>query len=139
MATHDARIISRLIDRDWREVYAFAADPANLARWAAGLGGRFEEADGEWRGEAPDGTAIRVRFVPPNELGVLDHTVFVGDGEGTLNAVRVVPNGSGAEILFVLLRAPGMDEAAFAADAAAVARDLATLKALLERRGDAPG
>ncbi|TIY10245.1 MAG: SRPBCC family protein, partial [Mesorhizobium sp.] len=49
------------------------------------------------------------------------------------NAVRVVPNGTGAEVMFVLLRMPDMTEEIFAADAAAVERDLNTLKAMLER------
>ena len=35
--------------------------------------------------------------------------------------------------MFTLLRTPGMADEAFAADAAAVERDLITLKALLER------
>ena len=47
--------------------------------------------------------------------------------------MRVVANGTGAEVMFTLLRTPGMTEDAFAADAAAVERDLKALKALLER------
>jgi hypothetical protein len=47
--------------------------------------------------------------------------------------MRVVPNGTGAEVTFLLFRTPDMTDAAFAADAAAVARDLNALKTLLER------
>ncbi|WP_246811188.1 SRPBCC family protein [Mesorhizobium sp. AA22] len=120
------------IDRDWREVYDFASTPENFQRWAAGLGRRFERSGEEWTAEDPDGRPIRIRFSRPNEFGVLDHIVFA-DGKETRNAVRVVPNGTGAEVMFVLLRMPDMTEEIFAADAAAVERDLNTLKAMLER------
>ena len=81
----------------------------------------------------PDGRSIRIRFSRPNEFGVLDHVVFAEGGAETRNAMRVVANGTGAEVMFTLLRTPGMTEEAFAADAAAVERDLKALKALLER------
>ena len=133
MTTYPARTIAVLIDRDWREVYDFASIPENFPRWAAGLGTRFEKSGGEWVAEDPDGHPIRIRFSPPNEFGVLDHIVFAENGTETRNAMRVVANGTGAEIMFTVLQTPGMMEAAFAADAAAVQRDLNGLKTLLQR------
>ena len=73
---------------------------------------------------------------PENDYGVIDHTVTMPDGLVVQNALRVVPNGDGAEVMFTLLRPPGMDDAAFEADAAHVARDLEALKKLMERQGD---
>jgi hypothetical protein len=131
MSVHHARIITVSIDRDWRDVYNFASIPQNFQRWAAGLGRRFEQSGAEWTAEAPDGRSIRIRFSEPNEFGVLDHEVWV-ERRSTHNAVRVVPNGTGAEVLFVLLKTPDMSDEAFAADGASVERDLHTLKALLE-------
>ncbi|MGH1559869.1 hypothetical protein ACRAWD_23625 [Caulobacter segnis] len=50
--------------------------------------------------------------------------------------LRVVANGAGAEVGMTLYRPPSMyDDAAFDRDAAAVARDLARLKALVEAQG----
>ncbi|MFI0845480.1 SRPBCC family protein [Mesorhizobium sp. IMUNJ 23232] len=132
MTIHQSRIITVSIDRDWREVYDFASIPENFQRWAAGLGRRFEKSGEDWIAEDPDGKPIRIRFSKPNEFGVLDHTVSAG-GRETRNAMRVVPNGSGAEVMFTLLRAPEMTDEIFAADGAAVQRDLHALKALLER------
>jgi hypothetical protein len=132
MTVYQSRTIAVSIDRDWREVYDFASIPENFQRWAAGLGHRFERSGEEWIAEDPDGRPIRIRFTRPNEFGVLDHVVFAAGGE-THNAMRVVANGTGAETMFTLLRTPGMADEAFAADAAAVERDLITLKALLER------
>jgi hypothetical protein len=132
MAIYTSRMIHVSIDRDWREVYDFASVPKNLQRWAAGLGRRFERSGEEWLAEDPDGRPIRIRFSQPNEFGVLDHVVFAGN-EQTHNAMRAVPNGTGAEVMFVLLQKPDMTDEAFDADAAAVQRDLHALKALLER------
>jgi len=79
-----------------------------------------------------DDGPIRIRFTPPNELGVLDHRVIAASGAETLNPMRVMANGTGSEVAFTLFRPPGMSAVAFDADAAAVARDLQALKALLE-------
>ena len=133
MTIHKSLVVTASIERDWREVYDFASVPENFQRWAAGLGRRFERAkDGEWLAEDPAGRPIRIRFSPSNALGVLDHIVFL-EGREYHNAVRVVPNGTGAEIMFTLLRMPETTDEEFAADAAAVQRDLNALKALLER------
>lgn len=131
MTVYPARIITASIDRDWRDVYEFVSNPENFSRWAAGLGTRFERSGDEWIADDPGGRAIRIRFTPTNEFGVVDHTV-TGDGGETRNAMRIVPNGTGAEAMFTLIRAPGMTDEVFAADAAAVQRDLDTLRALLE-------
>ena len=133
MTIYKSRTITVSIDRDWREVYDFASIPENFPRWAAGLGRRFERSGEEWTAEDPDGRLIRIRFSRPNEFGVLDHVVFAESRE-THNAMRVVPNGTGADVMFTLLKAPDMSEEMFAADAAAVERDLHALKSLLERR-----
>lgn len=132
MTVYEARTISVSIDRDWREVYDFTSIPQNMSRWAAGLGRRFEKTGEDWTAEDPGGRPIRIRFSPPNAFGVLDHDVSGAGGESR-NAMRVVANATGAEVMFTVLRTPGMTEQTFAADTAAVERDLRALKALLER------
>jgi hypothetical protein len=132
MTVYPSRTLSVSIDREWREVYDFASIPENFQRWAAGLGRRFEKSGEEWLAEDPDGRAIRIRFSPPNAFGVLDHIVALGADE-ILIAMRVVPNGTGAEVMLTILQLPGTTEERFAADAAAVERDLMALKRLLER------
>ena len=37
MTTFEARVIHVTIERDWREVYDFMADPMTMPRWATGL------------------------------------------------------------------------------------------------------
>ena len=76
--------------------------------------------------------AIRIRFAPPNEFGVIDHTVTFADGRVFFNALRVQPNGDGAEVIFTLLRMEGTPDADFERDAEAVLADLDRLKTLCE-------
>jgi hypothetical protein len=127
-----SRYISTSIARTTREVYDFASNPENLPLWAAGLSGSISNIDGAWIAESGLGR-VRVEFAPPNELGVLDHTVTLATGESFYNPVRTFANGEDSEIVFTLFRGPDVDDEKFEADAAAVARDLATLKGILER------
>jgi hypothetical protein len=131
MSTYEVRSISISIERDWREAYAFACVPENFPRWASGLASGLERAGEEWIGRSPEGQT-RIRFSPPNDFGVLDHTVVIPSGAEVSMPVRIVANGTGCEVTFTLFRQPGMSAEQFAADAEWVQRDLAALKALLE-------
>jgi hypothetical protein len=131
MTTYESRTISVSIDRDWRAVYDFAAEPRNFPRWASGLGSDLEKVGEEWRAQGPEGP-IRIRFSAPNEQGVVDQMVTTASGAEILVPMRVMANGTGAEVAFTLFRQPGMSAETFARDADWVARDLATLKSLLE-------
>lgn len=120
--TEESRHISQWIDAPPGAVYDFAADPANLSRWAAGL------AD-------PQLAAVEVTFAPVNDFGVLDHVVALPTGERVYNPMRVIPAGLDeprCEVVFTLRRMPGVTDEAFEADAAAVATDVAELGRLVE-------
>ena len=128
----ESRHISEWVDRVPDEVYAYASDPANLPQWAPGLGSSVENVDGRWFVETSMGR-VAVAFAPRNDYGVLDHDVTLPSGDVIYNPMRVMRAGSGSEVVFSLRRLPGMSDEEFAADAAAVASDLARLKGLLER------
>ncbi|NMO88613.1 SRPBCC family protein [Actinomycetospora sp. TBRC 11914] len=127
------RHVSRVIARPWREVHAYAADPRNLVHWASGLATATVTPldDGSWSASSPFGD-VTVRFVPPNDLGVLDHTVRMPDGTEVLNPLRVLPHDDGAEVVFTVRRRPGMTDDDVARDAAVVATDLETLRGRCE-------
>ncbi len=129
--TLPARYIGISIARPYQEVYEFASDPENLPLWAAGLSGSISNVDGAWIAECAMGS-VWVEFVEANELGVLDHTVTLASGESFYNPVRTFPNDDGSEVVFTLFRQPGVGDDAFETDAAAISRDLVTLKRLLE-------
>jgi hypothetical protein len=131
---HEVQHISVYIARGPAEVYAFASDPRNLLRWAAGLARSEVRKDGDgWIVDAPFGQ-VRLKFAERNSFGVMDHDVQLESGVTIHSPMRVVPNGAGSELTFTLIRRPGVSDGEFAQDKAAVEKDLKTLKELLERR-----
>lgn len=132
MKTMPARIIHRTIQRDWRAVYAFAAKPENMPLWASGLASGLTRDGDDWIADGGPIGVVRVRFVPQNDFGVIDHTVTLPSGIKVENALRIVPNGDGAEVMFTLLRQAYMDDMAFEQDAAHVVRDIDALARLME-------
>jgi hypothetical protein len=130
---YEVRNVSVSIRRPLQDVYAFAARGENFPRWASGLGGSLRRDGAEWIADEGPLGRVRVRLMPPNELGVLDHDVTLPSGVTVHNSLRVIPNGEGSTVIFTLLRLPGVSAASFEADARTVQKDLNTLKGLLER------
>ena len=127
----DSRHVSTVIRRPASEVYAYAADPDHLPDWAAGLAeGELTREGDTLLVDSPMGR-VSVRFVPPNEYGVLDHDVTLPSGTVVTNPVRVLAHPDGAEVLFTV-RQIELTDAELEGDVAKVAADLARLKAILE-------
>lgn len=130
-----SRHVSVWIDVPADAVYAYASDPRQLVTWAAGLAeGGLRLTPRGWVADSPMGE-VTVEFTATNTLGVLDHVVRLPSGEAVYNPMRVVPAGVDAtscEVVFTVRQRPGMTDAQFEADAAAVAADLETLRRLLE-------
>jgi hypothetical protein len=140
----DAASVTRHLDvtiaRPAGEVYDYVRKPENLPAWAAGLGGSVRQVAGQWVAESPMGRVV-VAFAPRNEFGVLDHDVTLPSGQTVRNPMRVIavesiagrgPGTAFSLVVFTLRRQPGMSDADFASDAAAVSADLARLKEILE-------
>jgi hypothetical protein len=128
----DVKHVSVSIRRPAQAVYDFVADPLTWPRWAQGLAGTMQKIGSEWIAQSPMGN-VRVRFSEPNGYGVLDHDVILESGVTFHNPLRVVARESErSEIVFTVFRQPGASDADFAADCAAVERDLNALKALVE-------
>jgi len=126
-----SRHITEWIDRRAADVYEYASDPANLARWAPGLGDSVENVDGRWFVDTASGR-LGFAFVERNTYGVLDHEVTLPTGEIVYNPMRVTPDGDGSEVVFTLRRLPDMSDEDFERDAGLVQADLTRLKHLLE-------
>jgi hypothetical protein len=65
---------------------------------------------------------------------VLDHTVTLASGVSIYNAMRVSANGSGSELLMVVLQTPPASSEDFTRDVQAVREDFARIKKVLEAR-----
>ncbi|PYI52499.1 polyketide cyclase [Paenibacillus flagellatus] len=131
MSVLQALTVTVTIARPPQEVYDYAREERNFAAWTTSFSRSIRQEDDWWIVET-DEDPVYIRFVPRNDYGILDHEARVGDGSIVWNRMRVVPNGSGSEVLFTLFRQPDVSEAKFAEDAGMVRRDLETLRRVLE-------
>jgi hypothetical protein len=129
-----SRIVSQACDVAADTVYEFAHRVENLPRWAAGLASSLRQQDGAWFTDTPEGP-VRIAMAPRNAFRVMDHDVTLPGGLTVHNAFRVTPTGDGSLLSFVVLRLPGMTDAEFDRDAGLVAKDLQTLRSLVEGAG----
>lgn len=120
-----------VIDRPIDDVYAYASDPGNLARWAPGLGHDLVEVDGRWFVESDSGR-MQVEFAPRNQFGVVDHWVTQPDNTVVYVPFRVIAWDLHSEVVFSLRRDDKVSDAEFERDAGLVMADLARLKLILE-------
>jgi hypothetical protein len=130
-----SRHISVWVDAAPEVVYAIAADPEQLPRWASGLaGGALRQTVDGWVADSPMGQVV-IEFAPINEFGVLDHVVRMPSGEAVYNPLRVIPAGENqpaCEVVFTVRQRTGMTDEEFDSDAATVAADLDRLRQLAE-------
>src|SRR6185369_7328266 len=101
----EVRYLSVSIEVKPQAVYAFASNPENLPKWAAGLGHGIKRAGAHWEIQTEQGT-VGLRFTSLNEYGVLDHTVVLPNGTEVYVPMRVIPNGKGSEVMLTLFRQP---------------------------------
>jgi len=114
-----------------RDVIAFLVDVHNWVTWAPWIRSITRSSARGWRFET-DAGPMNVRFVEQNALGVLDHEVTLQSGVSVTNAMRVLANGSGSELLMVLFQSPDASADQFERDLEAVRDDLARIKTLCE-------
>jgi Polyketide cyclase / dehydrase and lipid transport len=130
-----SRHVSVWVDAAPDVVYAIAADPTQLSRWASGLAeGALRQTAKGWVADSPMGE-VTVEFAPANQFGVLDHVVRMSDGQTVYNPLRVVPAGEGearCEVVFTVRRRADMTDEEFDRDVATVAADLERLRDLAQ-------
>ena len=114
-----------------QHVYAFVSNPERLPRWATSFCKSVRPDGDDWIVETRNGD-VRVWFTEPNAYGVVDHVVTLPSGKSANFPMRIVPNGSGSEVLFTLFRPPTMTDGEFARDCMLVQKDLETLQQVLE-------
>jgi carbon monoxide dehydrogenase subunit G len=115
-----------------KSVIAFLSDMANWKTWAPWVHSVARISERDWKLKTEAGP-MKVHFVEPNSLGVLDHEVTIASGMTVLNSMRVLPNGAGSELVMVLFQSPGVSTEQFGRDVQAVTDDLARLKPAAEK------
>jgi hypothetical protein len=114
-----------------QQVYNFLADVNHWKTWAPWVRAVAKSSARDWTLDT-DGGTMHLRFVEPNSLGVLDHTVTLASGVSIYNAMRVSPNGSGSELVMVVLQTPPATSEQFEQDVHAVRDDFARIKRVIE-------
>lgn len=131
MSVQRAAVVHISILATPKSVIAFLTDMDNWKAWAPWVRSVRRLSEGSWSLDTTDG-AMTVRFVEPNSLGVLDHQVTVAAGMTVFNAMRVVPNGTGSELVMVWTQSPEISSEQFEQDVQAVTDDFARLKLAAE-------
>lgn len=127
----ESRTLSVSIACPPARVQEFASNPENLPKWAEGLGKTIRKNGNAWIVDTPQGPA-EIRFADENGFGVLDHFVKTASGIDVYVPMRVMPNGTGSEVVFTIYRNTNASDEEFAEDAKLVGRDLLKLKTILE-------
>ena len=130
--TYPIKNISISINCAKEKVYEFASNPENFPDWLDFLKTISKKSDTIWNAETDLGN-IEIEFVAKNEFGVIDHIVTLPEGAKIKNVLRVIENGDGSEVVFTLFRLAEKTEKEFNDDANLVAKDLKTLKNILEK------
>ncbi|UYN85115.1 MAG: SRPBCC family protein [Microcella sp.] len=132
------------ISRTVGQVMAVAGQLDRLPEWAYGFAQSAERVvvgSGDdddrvhrerWVVESPFGH-IEVEFFVDVASGILDHDVTMPDGTVVHNRLRVEPAPHGSDVLFTLVRLPGMTDDQWRDDERAVTADLRRLAELCEK------
>jgi hypothetical protein len=129
--TFSSRTLSGSIDCHPDKAYRFISNLENLPKWAKAFCKSVKKSNDDWIMETPRGP-MKVRFVEKNDFGVLDHYVSPTPEIEVYVPMRVLPNGSGSEVIFTMLRLSEMSDEKFVEDVEMVERDLKTLRNVLE-------
>lgn len=138
MSTAETVVISVTIDAPFETVAADLADPRTHSEWAtefiAGSAVPGPDDDTVVVPVPAMGGPTRFRIDADADRGIFDLYLAPGDAPfGPPLAVRLVPNGDGVDVLWVLGRNPMMDDDAWSDGKDAMARELSGLKARHER------
>jgi hypothetical protein len=125
----DTQSISIHVPRE--RALAFLVDPANLPRWAVGFAKSVRREREDWLVTTGSGD-VKFRVESEPRSGSVDFVISPAPGLEALAASRVLPNGSGCEVVFTQFQQPGMSDDAFHQSVRAVAHELTVLKAVLE-------
>jgi hypothetical protein len=127
-----SRHVSRVIAAPFTVVHDYVRNPDHLPLWAQGLAESEVTREGDDLVIVSPMGRVRVRFVPPNDYGVVDHDVTMPDGVTQNNPMRVLVHPEGSEVV-VSVRQLDLTDEEFERDCAQVASDLDRLAELLEQ------
>ena len=133
MTMYRSAVVSVSIQAPPTTVVAFMADLENWKAWAPWIRSVTRTAPNDWSLDTGDGR-MTMRFAAPNALGVLDHQVTLASGVTLTNSLRATANGTGSDLVMVLLQWPHLSAEEFDRDVQAVTDDFSRIKHAIERQ-----
>lgn len=133
MPTFATTTVNITINRDPKTVYKFISNLTNLPKWAKTFCRSIKKSNntmGECIIETPQGP-VEIRIAPKNNFGIVDHYISPAEGKEVLVPLRVVPNGSGTEVIFTVFQQPHMSDESYKKDIELVKQDLKNLKEIM--------
>jgi Polyketide cyclase / dehydrase and lipid transport len=125
----DTRTVS--IQAPPARVLEFVADVQNLPRWAVGFAKSVSQTPGGWVVRTERGE-LGIRVDVDRQRGTIDFWMSPGPGVDVLAASRVLPRGTGSELIFTQFQTAEMPDDVFARSVQTLVHELTVLKALME-------
>src|SRR3954462_10500473 len=86
-----------------KSLVVFLSDMEKWKTWAQWIHSVARTSERDWSLETEAGR-MKIHFVESNSLGVLDHEVTLESGTTVFNSMRVLPNGTGSELVMVVFQ-----------------------------------
>jgi hypothetical protein len=131
MTIHRTAVVHTSIQAPPEDVVAVLSNLEHWKTWGPWIRSVARSSPRDWTLET-DAGVMKVHFVEPNSFGVLNHEVRLESGITVTNGMRVMPNGTGSELVMVLFQLPQVSTQEFERDIQAVTGDLARLKQAVE-------
>lgn len=109
--TMKAKTITVTLAAEPQQVFAFLTQPENLPRWNAALCRSVRREGDEWVADSPRGS-LSVRWVRDDRSGLVDLVLQVSGAE-LIWAMRILSNGSGAELIITVVQPQGLSDSLF--------------------------
>jgi len=117
------------IQAEWKKVYDFLANPANLPKWAICFCQSIKHDANDWIVTTPMGQ-MKIRYDTDAERGLID---LYDASDSNPAFTRVVPNGpEGTEYIFTFFQGPEIPDEVFAEQIKGLKTELSVLKDLME-------
>ena len=125
--------ISVYIDSHPAQVFDLLCNPENLPVWSNDLTGPLDQLENGWLYDSPQGP-VKVCFSPRNDFGVLDYSLTLSSGEVYQYPLRVLPNGTGSEVVMTIWIASGTSHQDFLKYRQMVKEDLIAIKEFIAEK-----
>ncbi len=110
--TLKSKTLTVSVDRHPATLLEWLATPENLPLWHGVFCRSIQRAPSGWIASSRRGP-IPIRFLRDDRSGLLDLVLRENAGEDLTLAMRVLPNGSGSEVVFTIIQSPGLSDQAY--------------------------